>query len=43
MEVMGAGKNRARERDRQGEREHLQERPMKIVTRPKSNYLAAAA
>ena len=33
----------AREGDTQGERERLPERPMKIVSRPLSNYLKAAA
>ena len=40
---MGIEKTGAHERDMRGEREHLPERPMKIVSRPLSNYLAAAA
>jgi len=35
---MGAGKSRVHR-----EREYLPKRPMKIVSRPLSNYLAAAA
>lgn len=44
LEVMGARKNRAHKRDtRGGTREHLPKRPTKIICRPQSNYLAAAA
>jgi len=40
---MGEGKNGTREEDTRGERERLPGRTMKIVSRPLSNYLAAAA
>lgn len=44
LEVMGARKNRAHERDtRRGTREHLPERPTKIICRSQSNYQAATA
>ena len=43
LKVMGERKNGTREGDTRGERERLPGRTMKIVSRPLSNYLAAAA
>ena len=43
MEEISARKNGECEGDVRGERECLPERPMKIVSRPQSNHLAAAA